>query len=146
MNPAYVDTSLLAKLYTLETDRAPTARLVQSYLAPLPLTEWQKFELRTALRLKVFRREIDAVGLRSSLQDFAADVQAGLWRRPDYAYSEVYQVAENLSQDHAATIGCRTLDVLRVVVALVIGAQSFLTSDSRQAKLATQAGLIVPSV
>ena len=44
---------------------------------------------------------------------------------------------------HSATLGCRTLDIIHVAAALVIGAREFITFDGRQAALARQAGLTV---
>ena len=48
-----------------------------------------------------------------------------------------------LSAGHSATLGCRTLDIIHIAAALVLGAKEFVTSDTRQGALAKQAGLTV---
>lgn len=146
MTLAYVDTGLLVKLYVPEPDSPETVRLVQGYPAPLPLTEWQELELRTALRVKAFRQIIDAAELRQSLAAFASDISGGQWERPAYLQSDVWRSAETLSSRYALDVGCRTLDILHVAVAPVIGAQDFLTSDTRQTELARRAGINVRTV
>ncbi len=40
-------------------------------------------------------------------------------------------------------LGCRTLDIIHVAAAIVLGAKIFITFDGRQAALAKQAGLAV---
>jgi predicted nucleic acid-binding protein len=53
--------------------------------------------------------------------------------------------AERLSAAHSEKLGTRSLDILHVASALVLGSVSFLTFDRRQAALARVAGLKVPS-
>ncbi len=43
----------------------------------------------------------------------------------------------------AAALGCRTLDIIHMAAALVIGVKKFVTFDHRQAALARMAGLNV---
>jgi uncharacterized protein len=57
----------------------------------------------------------------------------------------VKQKAEELSAGHAATLGCRTLDIIHVAAAVVIGVSDFVTFDNRQAALAKLCGLTVKS-
>jgi len=56
---------------------------------------------------------------------------------------KVFRVAGELSGRHTAAIGCRTLDILHVAVAKVIGAKIFVTLDARQAAVAAKAGIKV---
>jgi predicted nucleic acid-binding protein len=48
-----------------------------------------------------------------------------------------------LAEHHTPVIGARSLDVLHVAAALVLGATEFCTLDTRQANLAKAAGLHV---
>lgn len=146
MTLAYVDTGLLVKLYVPEPNSPGAIRLVLGYPAPLPLTEWQELELRTALRVKAFRQIIDAAELRQSLAAFASDISDGRWERSASLQPDVWRNAEALSNQYAMYVGCRTLDVLHVAAALVIGARDFLTSDVRQAELARRTGMNVRTV
>lgn len=54
--------------------------------------------------------------------------------------------AERLSAQHSEKIGTRSLDIMHVAAALVLGAQTFLTFEKRQASLARAAGLKVPTL
>jgi predicted nucleic acid-binding protein len=58
-------------------------------------------------------------------------------------FDSVEQKADELSAGHSAILGCRTLDIIHVAVAVVIGAKEFVTFDARQAAMAKQAGLTV---
>ena len=53
------------------------------------------------------------------------------------------EACSELSAGYSATLGCRTLDIIRVAAALVIGANKFITFDGRQGALAKQVGLTV---
>jgi hypothetical protein len=60
--------------------------------------------------------------------------------------SEVMIEAERLSALHSGILGTRSLDVLHVACALVLGGSDFLTFDIRQGALAKAAGLKVPAL
>ncbi len=52
----------------------------------------------------------------------------------------VYQEAERLSATFSQSIGTRSLDILHVAMAEVLGAEKFISFDHRQKRLATEAG------
>ncbi len=52
--------------------------------------------------------------------------------------------AERLSALHSEALGTRSLDILHVAAALVLGLAEFLTFDRRQHALALAAGLQAP--
>jgi predicted nucleic acid-binding protein len=58
--------------------------------------------------------------------------------------AEVMIEAERLSALYSETLGTRSLNVLHVASALVLGRSEFLTFDNRQGALASAAGLKVP--
>src|SRR5438477_8480658 len=126
MSEVYFDSAIVAKLYTAESNSAQAAALVSGYGAPYCLTAWQELEVRNALRLKVFRREITVEQLQESLAALDCDIEAGRWERPEYSVSGVQREAERLSAKHATTLGCRTLDILHVAAAVVIGVKEFV--------------------
>ncbi len=59
---------------------------------------------------------------------------------------EMLVEAERLSARHSEALGTRTLDILHVAAALVLGATQLLTFDDRQAGLARDVGLHVPAL
>ena len=145
MTPVYFDTGVLAKLYCTEPDSAQAVELVQRYAPPFPFTHWQELEIKTAFRLKVFRREMSVRELRNGLRNLEVDIEQNVWLRPECDLTAVLHEAERLSARYAAALGCRTLDILHVAAARVLRIQDFVTLDVRQGKLARKAGLrVVP--
>ena len=110
----------------------------------LPFTWLHRLELRNALRLRVFRREITAAQRDASLNMVLADLAAGILGEASPTLADVVLEAERLSALHSEKLGTRSLDILHVAAALVLGCASFLTFDQRQAALARAAGLKVP--
>ena len=140
---AYFDTAIILKLYVQEATSTDAVRLVNECHTPYILTPWQEIEARTALRLKAFRKEITTAEMEASLKSFDEDILSGRWKTPEYTEATVWRFARDLSDRHAATIGCRTLDLLHVAVALSVGVKTFLTFDERQRTLAKLEGLTI---
>jgi predicted nucleic acid-binding protein len=112
----------------------------------LPFTWLHQLELRNALRLRVFRREITAAQREASLNMMLADLSTGVLAAASPGLSDVMTEAERLSAVCSEKLGTRSLDILHVASALVLAATSFLTFDRRQAALARVSGLKVPSI
>ncbi|MBI4327534.1 MAG: type II toxin-antitoxin system VapC family toxin [Chloroflexi bacterium] len=140
---SYFDSAIIIKLYVQEATSPEAIRLAGGYAAPYALTQWQALEVKNAIRLKSFRGEIAAAEMHQSIAAFEQDIATGRWQRPSYTAAGVEQKAEELSAGHSAILGCRTLDIIHVAAALVIGAKDFVTFDGRQGALARQAGLTV---
>ena len=139
----YFDSAIVVKLYVREATSPDAIRLVAGYTAPYALSFWQTLEVKNAIRLKAFRREITPIEMSQSLAAFDEDIASGRWLRPNYRVEEVEAKTEELSNRHSATLGCQTLDVIHVAVALLIEAEAFVTFDQRQAALARAEGLVV---
>jgi predicted nucleic acid-binding protein len=139
----YFDSAIIVKLYVREVTSLDAIHLVSAYDAPYWLTQWQALEVKNTIRLKTFRKEISAAEMNQSIAAFEQDIATGRWQRPAYTAASVEQKANELSASHSATLGCRTLDIIHVAAALVIGAREFVTFDVRQGAIAKQAGLIV---
>ncbi len=56
-------------------------------------------------------------------------------------WTEIFKEATKLAEQRSAGTGCRSLDVLHCAVAKALGAAEFISSDSRQKKLALAIGL-----
>jgi predicted nucleic acid-binding protein len=140
---AYFDSAIIVKLYVNEATSPVAIRLVGAYVAPYCLTQWQALEVKNAIRLKVFRKEITPAEMGQSISAFEQDIATGRWQRPAYSAAVVEQKADELSFDHSAIFGCRTLDIIHVAAALVLGAKDFVTFDVRQGAVAGKAGLTV---
>lgn len=137
----YADTGLLCSLYAPDGHTAKAAALMKRQTEPLAFTWLHQLEFRNALRLRVFRKEITGPQRDASLNLLLADLAGGLFEHATPGISEVMTEAERLSALHSERIGTRSLDILHVAAALVLGVPTFLTFDKRQAALAKAAGL-----
>jgi predicted nucleic acid-binding protein len=143
MMDAYFDSAIIVKLSVQEANSPDAIGLVAGYSAPYALTQWQALEVKNAIRLKSFRREITSAEMNQSIAAFEQDVRSGRWQRAAYTAAAVEQKAEELSASQSGILGCRTLDIIHVAAALVIGVREFVTFDGRQGVLAKQVGLTV---
>jgi len=139
----YFDTSIITKWYLPEPDSPAALRLRARFAPPAMLTHLHRIELVTAWHLKVFRGELSQGIVDQAWGHVQAGAAAGLWVIPGYDPLDVYAQAESISRRHTATLGTRSLDILHVAAAVVLGATAFVTHDDRQAKLAKVTGLRV---
>jgi len=128
-------------LYAPDAHTAAAVARVQSAPEALPVTWLHHLELRNALRLRVFRREIRGVQKDAALNLFLADLAAAVLRGASPELADVSREAERLSAEFAERMAVRSLDILHVAGALVLGAEEFWTFDHRQAALAQACGL-----
>jgi predicted nucleic acid-binding protein len=138
----YVDSGLLVKLYHLEAGSDAVIRMVEKTPC-IPLPFLSEMEVRNALRVLQGRSAFRPAVLSRALAALDDDIGAGRLRREVLDAVEVRQTAEALSAKYSANTLCRTLDLLHVSYAHLLGAEVFHTGDNRQAKLAEQSGLKV---
>ena len=141
----YLDTSALIKLYLLEPGSADVQGLISSQSDPLPVWELQEMELTNALRLKVFWKEISEADAASQIAHFNRRQSSGFYYMPEIGRSDLLDRYLQLTT-HTPQLGCRTLDILHVAAAAVLGVSLFVTYDQRQAQLAALAGLNIHPV
>lgn len=142
----YADTGFLCSLYAPDAHTARAIARMQRQTLPLPWTWLHQIELRNALRLRVFRREITPAQRDASINALLADLSAAVLVPVTPDLAAVTTEAERLSALHSETLGTRSLDILHVAAAVVLGAREFVTFDARQAGLAKAAGLKVPQI
>lgn len=141
--PVYGDTSFLVSLYVQDGNTARALTAVESGATPLLFTPLIRHELRNALRLCVFRRQISTAQRESALHDIEADAEAGVLHLTPVDWPKAFTHAERLGRSHAEALGTRGMDVLHVACALALRAKRFATFDERQRQLAELAGLDV---
>jgi predicted nucleic acid-binding protein len=138
---AYADTSFLARIYLTQSDSLRALEFMRDLAEPLPFTPLHRHELRNALRLAVFRGEIDAERRRAAFEDIDSDIEDNILTHVPTEWTKAFREAEQLGKDHTETLGVRATDLLHVAVARILNAKQFLTFDNRQASLARAAGL-----
>lgn len=139
----YIDSGILVKTCVKEETSPEAVALVLRTQSPLPLTHFQELEIRNAIRLKHSRGELTKAEMTAALGHFQDDIDAGRYERPAYELPAVFRRAETLSEAHALATKCRSLDLLHVAAALMIGCREFASFDERQRAVARKAGLTV---
>lgn len=110
---------------------------------PLPLTTLGRFELLNAIRLSVFRDQLDRRTAAIDVQTIKEDIRSGILRLIGCDWPAIHSEAERLSAKYTAEAGHRSMDILHVATALTAGARDFLSFDRNQSRLARAEGLAV---
>jgi predicted nucleic acid-binding protein len=137
----YADTGFLLSLHLQETTSAAAAATMQTVSEPLPVTALVALEFRNALRLAVFRQNITEAQRAAAWTSFGQDLANGAIQLTPADAEAVYAEAESLCDQFTGTTGVRTLDLLHVAFARILGRTEFLSFDKRQRSLAGLAGL-----
>ena len=140
----YLDTGCLLKLYYPEPESLVVAGLTKGHA--IAFTSLHELELGNALELKLFRKDARPAQVRAVHALVAEDLRGGTLQRPALAWEDVFVEATALVRGHTRTFGCRSLDVLHCSAARQLSATSFVTTDTRQRRLATAVGLTCPVV
>lgn len=136
----YADTSFLVSL-SLRDANSAHATAMASRVMPVLLTPLLEHELRNAIRLCVFRRQISSAQREAVLHDLDQDKAAGVLHAVPIDWPKVLRHAETLGRRHTEVLGVRGMDILHVASALALKAGRFVTFDDRQRELAQAAGL-----
>jgi predicted nucleic acid-binding protein len=139
----YFDTGILLKLYTGEKESDAVERFVHARGERVFVTDLHLSECVSALKLKVFRRECDEEEAAAGIDLIMEDLKCGVLQVVEVDWNHVWRECRLLSDNFASTTGVRTLDALHVAVARLSSAKEFVTSDCRQADLASRVGLLV---
>ncbi|MCC6663018.1 MAG: type II toxin-antitoxin system VapC family toxin [Polyangiaceae bacterium] len=132
----YVDPSALRSLYLHDDRSSRFCAWRRRTRGALPVTRFGRAELVNSVQLAVHRGTISADVAALAAADFESDLAEGRLQLVDALWRRMLDLAAELSQEHTAKLGTHTLDVLHVASALALGAQRFVTYDTRQAALA----------
>jgi predicted nucleic acid-binding protein len=140
---AYADTSFLVRIYLTQSDSQKALVFMRDFRDPLPYTPLHRHELRNALRLAVFRGEIDPARRKAAFEDVESDLADGILAHVPVPWTNAFRESDQLGATHTEALGVRGMDLLHAGIALALGAKEFLTFDTRQAALAKAAGFKV---
>jgi predicted nucleic acid-binding protein len=139
----YPDTSFLVALYVDEDSSQEAREYMHRNSEALAFTPFHRLELRTALRLRVFRANSSVSELKTAFQHIDEDLFEGILQHTPLVWADALREAERIGEATSTQIGARSGDLLHVASAVVLGALEFVTFDQRQIKLARRAGLKV---
>lgn len=108
--------------------------------APLIFSDFGELEFFNALELRVFRKELTATQVKTAQKAFQTDILEGHFSVSPLSGAALTK-ARQLSKQHCAKLGTRTLDLLHVAAAICLGAKTFASFDQKQTALAATAGL-----
>jgi PIN domain-containing protein len=140
----YADTSFLFSFYALDPN-SPIAAQTYTHDArrPLLFTPWQRFELRNSVRLASHRLRragrtvpFQVGNVFKRIDDDVADGRLK-YETPDWR--QAFRLAEELSEQHTATLGAASVDLWHVASAILLRADTFWTFDEDQHALAKAA-------
>src|SRR5579859_6758589 len=120
---AFADTGFLASLYLKESTSAQARAAIQAAPVVLPLTPLGMLELRNAFNRSVQRQRITVVERDALCADVEADIAGGFLVPTPVPADELHHTARLLSDRHTPTLGTRSLDLLHIAAALVLGAK-----------------------
>ena len=138
---AYADTSFLVATYIIQPESSHALAYMQKETDPLPFTPFHRLELRNAIRLSVFRKEISADTCRQAFREVENDLADGILVHQPIAWTDAFQRAEELGASYSETSRIRSGDIFLVACALQYRTEVFLTFDIKQRELARMAGL-----
>jgi len=140
---SYADTSFLVSLYGRDVNSLAAFSLLKEHQPVFLVTPFGETEFTSVVFAVTARaRGWTLSEARAIEENFAHDLQAGVWQWEDFP-SEIWARARELCRRHAPALGCRALDALHVASALTLAADDFYTFDHDQAKLARAVGLRV---
>ena len=137
----YADTSFLFSLYATDAHSLRADVWRQANPEPLPFTSFHRLELRNALSLAWFQQRLTPLEIQAAWLEVENDCAAGWLVARGGLWHHVLVDAQIYALNHTPSIGCRTLDVLHVAAAKLIGTTEFCSFDIRQCTLAGQIGL-----
>jgi predicted nucleic acid-binding protein len=140
---AYADSSFLVSLYRKDQHQRAVHRFMATRSETIGFSPLNRIELRNAFRNLAARGEISEQEQRAAFRQITDDLDSGLLLHIAVNWTETFRRGDHLSEEHATREGQRTIDLLHVAIALEARANTFLSFDHRQRRLAAAAGLIV---
>ncbi|MEI8342362.1 MAG: type II toxin-antitoxin system VapC family toxin [Verrucomicrobiota bacterium] len=138
---AYADTSFLVSLYVSDAHTAKAAAWMKHHPESLPFTPLHRHEFRNAIRLAVWRKELDGAQRREIFRLVDLDLREGILIPQSVAWIDAFREAERIGGIQTESTGLRAADLLHLGVASLLEVSEFLSFDAIQRKAAAGAGL-----
>ncbi|MFP4204285.1 MAG: type II toxin-antitoxin system VapC family toxin [Opitutales bacterium] len=137
----YADTSFIVPLFIKEDTSESAITEADRLSEPLPLVFLNSLEWVAAINARLYRREITCTIRDAAFVKFREYLQMGFFVRIPIDLDVLREKTEALSNRHTSLNGSRTLDLLHVAAAQMLGCCRFLTFDERQRATADAEGL-----
>jgi predicted nucleic acid-binding protein len=143
MQTVISDTSFLFSLFGNDTHTSSAKNWVGQKRLPIAVSVLNQYEFQNAIRFAAFRKVISGTEVIATFDAFETDLKSGHLQTIAVDLSAVVIEASNLSARHTMGGGHRSFDILHVAVARILKANTFLTFDDNQRKLAKSVRLEV---
>ena len=140
----YLDTGCFVKLYYPEADSAQVIERIHGQ--PVCYTPLHELEFANGLQLKVFFNSATQQQVAAAQALVQADLKSGVLVSAGGNWPDIFREAVKLAEQHTGAVGCRSLDILHCATAKVLAATEFISTDTRQKKLAAIAGLNLATI
>jgi|SRR5271165_1809009 len=137
------DTSFLFSLFGNDAHSSSARKWVGQERLPIAVSVFNRYEFQNAIRFAAFRKAISDAEAIATLDAFEADLKSGHLQMVSVELSAVLIEASNLSARRTMSGGHRSFDILHVAIARILKANTFLTFDENQRKLAKSVRLDV---
>lgn len=137
----YADSGFLVSLYLQETTSSEAITITASLPDPIQITPINRLEFENAIHRAVFQKRITSAEASIILADFELDLASGHYELVAVDTDTLFIEASTLAARHTPVMGTRTLDLLHVAAAQMLGIQQFLSFDIRQRQSATALGM-----
>ena len=137
---AYLDTSFLISLYTVDVNSPAAIHIMEGSKAIHIVSTLGELEAINALELRVFRKEITVGQSRVAAQRLEKAIGDGVFHLQPLT-EQAFEKATQLSRRYTARLGTRAADVLHVAAALDLQATVLYSFDRQQRELARAVGL-----
>ena len=139
----FLDTGVALKLVVAEPLSAEVLSFVTDRRVPVLISRLIELEMETALNAMAFRGLIDANQLAAAKHLILEMVKQGRFVSVALSLDKIASESLRLSPSITLKTGCRTLDLMHIATARLLGCKEFVSSDQRQLKAAKLAGLRV---
>lgn len=140
----YADSVFVVSLYRTSEGTSDRARReIRHTPLPVVLSPLSLLEIRNAFNMAIHRGEIDGEQRDAVLADIERHTVAGFFQMAQVSQTDIYAKAAELSNRHTPEFLTRSLDLMHVATALLVEADVFLSTDTRQRKAALAEGLEV---
>lgn len=137
----YADSSFLVSLYVSDGHTEKAIAWMNRHAQSLPFTSLHRHEVRNAIRLAVWRDELDSAKRREIFRLLDADVKDGFLTPQPVKWIDAFREAERIGEMLTETTGLRAADLLHLGIGSLLDATEFLTFDATQRNAAIGAGL-----
>jgi predicted nucleic acid-binding protein len=138
---AYADSSVLVSLYLDDGHSDKAIAWMKRQSEPLPFTQLHRHELRNAIRLAVWRKQMDSTGRRKAFLLLDQDLKDKFLVHRQVTWADVFREAERIGEAQTESTGLRAADLLHIAIASCLASEEFLTFDAVQRRAAMGAGL-----